>query len=139
MEQTTQTNDSTSQNLQHEQKVTKNKDKLRVNSKENSKVKNQINVLKKLDLDSAKLLANLKDKVNKKPVGRKIKDAEILSLAIRQITNEHILDLQQSTYSEKDRLTLAHNEYQTHNGKISLDQFIGKLMRGEIKLQNAST
>ena len=135
METATQSNDSAPQNMHLDKKVIKPKTAEKANSKANV----QINVLKKLDLDSAKLLAVIKEKINKKSVGRKIKDAEILSLAIRQINSEHITGLQQLTYSEKDRLTLAHNEYQTLNGKISLDQFIGKLMRGEIKLQNTST
>jgi hypothetical protein len=45
---------------------------------------------------------------------------------------EHLAELQQSTLSEKDRLAIAHEDYQKANGKLTLDQFIGKLIRGEI-------
>lgn len=89
-------------------------------------------VMKKLDPDSAKLLQQLKDRANKKTHGRKVRDSEILALAIKQITAEHIQSLQEATLSERDRLQIAHEEFQRVNGKISIDQFIGKLLRGEI-------
>lgn len=90
------------------------------------------NVLKKLDLESAKLLASLKDKANKKNYGRKIKDAEIISKALGLLESQHIQELQEMSLSEKDRLHIAHDDFQKKNGKITLDQFIGKLLKGEI-------
>lgn len=89
-------------------------------------------ILKKLDQESAKLFMQIKDQINKKPYGRKVRDWEIMSVALKQINQEHIKELQTQTYSEKDRLMLAHEDYQKANGKISLDQFIGKLIRKEI-------
>ena len=59
-------------------------------------------------------------------------EKEILSLAVKLVTDEHLKELQTQTYSERDRLSMAHDEYQRSNGKITLDQFIGKLLRGEI-------
>lgn len=126
METETLTNDSATQNMQPDKKVIKPK------TAEKSMTKNiRINVLKKLDQDSAKLLSAIKDKINKKSVGRKIKDSEIIGLSLRQLSDDHITQLRQQTYSEKDRLALAHDEYQQNNGKITLDQFIGKLLNGE--------
>lgn len=90
------------------------------------------NVLKKLDLETAKLLQSLKDKANKKAYGRKIKDSEILAKALTLIDQNHLSELQQETLSEKDRLHMAHENFQKANGKMSLDQFIGKLLKGEI-------
>ena len=87
--------------------------------------------LKKLDPESGRLLAALKERANKKAVGRKIRDSEILSLGLRLIEPNHILGLQDKSLTEKDRLQIAHSEYQKENGKISLDQFIGLLIRGE--------
>jgi hypothetical protein len=48
------------------------------------------------------------------------------------VTDKEIKLLQEATYSEKDRLHIAHSEYISRNGKITLDDFIGKLLRGEI-------
>lgn len=95
----------------------------------------RVTVLKKLDADSAKLLQAIKDKANKKPFGRKVKDAEIIGLGLSLINAESIQHLQNQTLSEKDRLQMAHEEYQKANGKISMDQFIGKLLNGEFLAQ----
>jgi hypothetical protein len=128
METATQTSESTSQNLQPDKKVTKSK------TAEKSISKNiRINVLKKLDPDSAKLLSAIKDKINKKSVGRKIKDSEIIGLALKQLNVDHIKTLQEMTYQEKDLLQLAHEDYVQVHGRISLNQYLGLLIRGEIK------
>ncbi|MFZ3231737.1 MAG: hypothetical protein WA160_16130 [Pseudobdellovibrio sp.] len=116
-----QTNDSTSKNQQLVKKVISAK---------------KINVLKKLDPDTVKLLQLFKDKVNKKAFGRKVKDSEIIAAGIKLLGPDQLKDLQQQTYSEKDRLSMAHEEFQKQNGKISLDQFIGKLLKGEVTSKN---
>lgn len=131
MEQQTQTNDSAPKMIQPDKKVIKTK------PTEKSGNKNiRVNVLKKLDPDSAKLLVLIKDRINKKSVGRKIKDSEILALALRQITDGHIKSLQESTYQEKDLLFLAHEEHVRNHGKITLNQYLGLLIRGEVKPSN---
>lgn len=88
--------------------------------------------MKKIDFAAAKHLSQLKERANKKEYGRKVLEKEILSLAVRLVTDEHLKELQALTYSEQDRLQIAHEEYQKSNGKITLDQFIGKLLKGEI-------
>ena len=95
-----------------------------------------VSVLKKLDADTAKLLSQLKEKVNKKSFGRRIRDSEILSLGLRNLTNDHVKSLQEYSLSEKDRLRMAHEEYMKSHGKLTLDQFIGKLLKGEVKPSN---
>jgi hypothetical protein len=94
--------------------------------------------LKKLEPDTAKLLSVLRDKANKIELGRKVRDNELLHLGLTLIESGHIEALKESTYSEQDRLTLAHTEYQKAHGKMSLDQFIGKLLRGEIRADRNS-
>ncbi len=88
--------------------------------------------IKKLDSEAGKLLQTLSDRANKKSYGRKIRDVEILALGLSLIQTDHITDLQGRSLSEKDRLAMAHEEYQKTNGKITLDQFIGKLLRSEV-------
>ena len=87
--------------------------------------------LKKLDPEAAKLLAAIKEKANKKSFGRKVRDSEIIGRALSLIESVHIKELQDATLSERDRLALAHEEYVKQHGKITLDEFIGKLLRGE--------
>ena len=90
--------------------------------------------LKKIDAETARLVGQLKERANKKPFGRKIRDSELIQLGIKLIQPEHLVALQESTYSEQDRLHIAHEDFIKNHGKISLDHFIGKLIRGEIKV-----
>lgn len=90
-------------------------------------------ILKKVDLETAKVIFQIKEKANKKNFGRKVRDGEIVALAVRLLKPEHILELQEATFSEQDRLHITHEEYMKQHGKVSLDQFIGKLIRGEVK------
>lgn len=105
--------------------------------KSKKEVKKKDYLLKKIDLNTAKALNQIRDKANKKNYGRKVKDTEIISIALRQVAEEHIQELQEATYSEKDRLSIAHETYQKTHGKITLDQFIGKLLNGEISKQTS--
>lgn len=100
---------------------------------EKSKNTKQKVSMKKLDANSAKILAALKEKANKKDFGKKVLEKDILSLAVRLVTDEHLKELQIQTYTEKDRLLIAHEEFCKQNGKITLDQFIGRLLKGELK------
>lgn len=90
------------------------------------------NVLKKLDPETAKLLQALKDKANKKSYGRKVADSAILAKALSLMDANHIQELQELSLSEKDKLHIAHESFQKQNGKISLDQFIGKLLKANL-------
>lgn len=116
----TQTFDSSSKN-QHQVKKVKTE---------------KTSVLKKLDPETGKALKQLKDKINKKSFGRSIRDSEIIGLSLSLITADHIQKLQESTLSEKDRLHIAHEDYVKEHGKVTLDQFIGLLIRGQISQTN---
>lgn len=116
----TQTFDSSSKNQQQVKKVKTEK----------------TSVLKKLDPETGKALKQLKDKINKKSYGRNIRDSEIIALSLSLVNSDHVQKLQESTLSEKDRLHLAHEDYVKEHGKITLDQFIGLLIRGQISQSN---
>lgn len=88
--------------------------------------------IKKLDSESVRLLLSLKDRANKKSFGRKVRDSEIIEMGLRLVKDEHLLELQEKTYSEKDRLNLAWADHCKKVGKISLEQFIAKLLKREI-------
>ncbi len=90
-------------------------------------------VLKKLDAETAKLLQSIKDKANKKSFGRTIRDSEIISIGLKQVTPEIIQELQERSLTTKDRLNIAHEEFAKKNGKISMDQFLEKLLHGVVQ------
>lgn len=92
--------------------------------------------LKKVDLETAKILAQIKEKANKKQFGRKVRDSEIIRAAVRLVGPAEIVQLQELTYSDRDRFNLYYESYQKSHGKLPLDEFLKKLMRGELKPQN---
>lgn len=89
-------------------------------------------VYKKMDVETAKLFQQFKEKANRKNFGRKVRDFEVLAAAVRLLGAAEVAILQDATYSERDRLEMSHEDYQRQHGRISLDQFIGKLIRGEV-------
>lgn len=93
-------------------------------------------VVRKFDAETYKVLASLKERTNKKQFGRKVKELEIIKLGLELIGESHIKDLQAATLSEQDKLMIAHADYSRTHGKISLDQFIGKLLKGQISPKN---
>lgn len=93
----------------------------------------KLGVLKKLDPEAAKLLQSIKDKANKKSFGRIIRDSEIISIALKQVTPEILQELQERSLTTKDRLNIAHEEFMKKNGKISMDQFLEKLLHGVVQ------
>ena len=111
------------------------KDPSETKAKSNKSIPKRQSILKKIDAETARQLAGLKERANKKPFGRNLRDSEIIALGLKLIDQKHLAELQEHTYSEKDRLHMAHEAYQKQNGKITLDQFIGRLIRGEIQIQ----
>jgi hypothetical protein len=89
-------------------------------------------IVRKFDPETYKILASLKERANKKQFGRKVREMEIIQLSLQLLTEAHLKELQASTLSEQDKLMQAHSEYCKTNTKVSLDQFIGLLIRGEI-------
>jgi hypothetical protein len=87
---------------------------------------------RRLDAETGRLLQQIKEKANKKTHGRKVRESQILAYAVRLIQPEHIKDLQAATLSERDRLQIQFEEFQKTSGKLSMDEFIGKLLRGEV-------
>lgn len=90
--------------------------------------------VKKLDTDSAKLLSSLREKANRKPFGRKVKESEVIAIALTLVESIHIEQLQERTLSQTDRLKIAHEEFQKKNGKITLDVFLGRLLSSRTDL-----
>lgn len=86
-------------------------------------------VTKKIEPEVCKALQALKDQIDDKPIGRRIRDSEVVKLALSLIRAEHIAELKESTYSSQDRLILAHQEFVKQNGEATLEDFIDRLLR----------
>lgn len=71
-------------------------------------------------------------RINKKDFGRVIRAEEYLALAVTLITPEHILQLQESSLSNADRLERDYRKYLAQFGPISKDDYLGKRLSGQI-------
>ena len=90
--------------------------------------------MKKLLPESINKLKKLNQKANSKEIGKKVKDSDLIHMGLTLIQDQHIKQLQEATYSEQDKLKIAHKEYCKKNGSVSFDKFIGILLRGEVKV-----
>ena len=73
-------------------------------------------------------------KINKKDYGRKVKFDELLSLALNKVTANDHKALQECSLSNSDRFEKQYKEYATKNGSLSKDEYLGKLMAGELSI-----
>lgn len=89
-------------------------------------------VLRQLDNEGAKLLAALSEKANKKTFGRKIRDSEILTKALGLVQSNHLIEMQDGSYTGKDFLQMRYEEYQKVHGRLKYDDFLSKLARVEL-------
>lgn len=70
--------------------------------------------------------------VNKKDYGKRIKPDQLIALALGLIKPEHVTQLQETSLSNQDRFERDYSAYIAEHGKITKDEFLGKLMKGEI-------
>ena len=71
-------------------------------------------------------------KLNKKDFGRRVRPDDLISFAISLIEPKHIQALQEKSFSNADRLDRDYRSYIQKNGTISRDEFLGKILSGEI-------
>ena len=81
------------------------------------------------------LLTEILKKVNGKDHGRCIKADAVLALALSLVTQKEIRELQESSLTNADRLELQYQRYIQENSFISKDEWIGRLMKGELRVK----
>ena len=77
-------------------------------------------------------------RINKKDFGRKITADDLIALALGLIGDEHVHSLQQSTLSNNDRFEVAFRAHIKEHGAITKDEYLGKIMTGELQSSSAS-
>lgn len=77
-------------------------------------------------------------KANKKDFGRRVRMDEYVSLALSLVTPEHLVSLQESSLTNKDRFEREYRDYVTQHGPIQKDAYLGKRLRGEIQASTSS-
>ncbi len=112
---------------------------------ENTPVEKKSKSAKQSHYSSLRLKKDLKKrilsdlaKINKKDFGRKVKLGEYLDLLMNLLTPDHVTRLQEGSLSNADRLERDYRNYVTEHGLISKDDYLGKRLGGELRLQGGA-
>ena len=97
-----------------------------------TKVKGSNAVPVRVHLSTKKKLQQLLATINKKEFGRKVKPDEVIYMGLCGIKESAIKTLQEQSMSNADKLELKHREYIKRNGRITRDEFLGVMMKGEL-------
>lgn len=84
-------------------------------------------------------LSEILAKVNEKKMGRSTRADEVVALALNLVTQEEVKALQEASLSNADRLELSYQKYIRENAFISQDEYLGRLMKGELPARKSST
>ncbi len=74
-------------------------------------------------------------KANRKDFGRKLRTDDLIALAMTLLQPEHIVQLQEGTLSNADRLEKKFKEHVAKHGSMSKDAFIGKLLKADLNTE----
>ncbi len=77
-------------------------------------------------------------KVNRKDFGKNVRVDQYIALAISLVTPEHIVQLQEGSLSNADRLEREYRTYIAKHGPISKDDYLGKRLSGEVSTNESS-
>lgn len=78
-------------------------------------------------------LMGLVRKANENRVGKKrIRALTVIEYALDLVTEEHIAELRNQVLTNSERLEVMHRGYKYSHGEISFDEFVGKLVSGQL-------
>lgn len=100
----------------------------RVSSPSKPKAKAKTDYLRIQKETKRKILSELAN-LNRKDTGREVTPDQYISLAISLLTADHLEQLKKQSLSNKDRLEQRYREHCSTHGKISMDEFLGLLLK----------
>lgn len=77
---------------------------------------------------TARLLKSIVTKLNRKPIGRKVRAEQVITKALGLLTEADFEEIKESTYDSKDRLEIEYRKFCQKNGSISKDDFLKKIL-----------
>ena len=78
-------------------------------------------------------------KINKKDFGKKVRCDELIVTMLSLLTERHIKELQDGSMTNADRLELQYRDYVKKNGATSKDEFLGKILAGNVASENGQS
>ena len=78
-------------------------------------------------------LTGIMRQANQNRLGRKrIRALAVIEYALDLVTEEHIAELRNQILTNSERLEVMHRGYKYSHGEISFDEFVGKLVGGQL-------
>jgi len=77
-------------------------------------------------------------KINKKEFGRMVRCDELIGTALSLLTERHIKELQDASFTNADRLESQYRDYVKKHGATTKDEFLGKILAGNEAPKNGS-
>lgn len=78
--------------------------------------------------DTKRRLNHEISEINKKKLGRRVKMDDLVRLLLEELKPSHFEKLQEKSLSNKDRLEKQYRDYIAGHGKITMDEYLGKLL-----------
>ena len=100
--------------------------------KQSKKIKTNTTPIRVLK-STAKNLKSLVQKLNKKPLGKKVRIDDLLMKSLELLEEKHFNEIKDATLSNTDKLEFSYREYLKNNENISKDEYIGQLLNGEVQ------
>ncbi|MFK7823319.1 MAG: hypothetical protein AB8G05_04125 [Oligoflexales bacterium] len=98
-------------------------------TKQSSKSSSTNSIPIRISRSTARHLRSILGKCNRKSYGRKVKADDVLRQALEELTDAHIEEIRQSSYSSQDRLEIEFKKYCKNHGAISKDKFLSMLLK----------
>ncbi|MGE0172436.1 MAG: hypothetical protein AB7T49_06625 [Oligoflexales bacterium] len=89
--------------------------------------------------DTKDALDQIMAEANNKEIGNKVKPENVIALALSLIKKDNIEKLKAATLTNSDKLELRYREYIKMHGPMTKDDFLGCVLRGEVKDQNTNS
>ena len=80
--------------------------------------------------ETKKRIQNELAKINKKDFGKRVRCDELIGTALSLLTERHVLELQNGSMTNADRLEIQYRDYVKKHGATTKDDFLGKILSG---------
>jgi hypothetical protein len=80
---------------------------------------------------TAKTLKGLLQKLNRKPLGKRIRIDDLVLKSLSLLEDKHYEEIKDASLSNTDRLEINYHKYCKQHGQISKDAYIGQLLNGD--------
>jgi|TARA_Y100000034_G_C6848707_1_gene384774 repressor of nif and glnA expression len=88
---------------------------------------------------TSRTIRTILNKLNKKQLGKKATVDDVISKALPLLTDKHLDEIKEATYSSKDRLEMQYQDYCRKHGNISKETFLEMLLQAGLPVLTSTS